>query len=100
MVEIRLDLLLKHFHDIYALAPIVLPPLLVATRQLITLIEPMNVLKGLAQWTRHLLVQVLMVSFRLLHSIGNELVRACLLDVIVKPGQIELIHAEANQVEE
>lgn len=35
-----------------------------------------------------------------LYSVLYELVRACLLDVIVEPGEIKLIHAEANQVQE
>ena len=39
-----------------------------------------------------------MVTFCFLHTILDELVSTCLLDIIVEPGQIELIHAEADKV--
>lgn len=41
-----------------------------------------------------------MVSFVFLDSILDELVGACLLDVIVEPGEVKLIHAETHQVQE
>ena len=34
-----------------------------------------------------------------LESIFNELIRACLIDVVLKPRQIELVHAETDKVE-
>ena len=36
----------------------------------------------------------------LLQAILDELIRARLLDVIVEPWQVELVHAEADKVEE
>ena len=56
----------------------------------------MYILERLAQRSRHLLVQVLMVPLVFTSPIGNELVRTCLLDVIIEPWQVELVHAEAN----
>ena len=67
---------------------------------LVPLIEAMDVLERLRKGTWHLLVQVLMVPFMFLDSVLYELVRACLLDVIVEPWQVELIHAETHQVQE
>ena len=60
----------------------------------------MNVLEGLAERRRHLLVQVLVVALVLAQSIGDELIRARLFDVVVEPRQIEFIHAEANKIKE
>ena len=68
--------------------------------QLIPLVQAMDVLERLTQRSRHLLVQVLMMPLVLSSPVGNELVRACLFDVVVKPGQIELVHAEAYEVQE
>ena len=34
----------------------------------------------------------------LTHAVGNELVCACLLDVVIQPRQVELVHAEAHQI--
>ena len=59
----------------------------------------MHILKGLAQGSRHLLVQVLMMPFMLPHSVSYELFSACLLYVVIEPRQVELIHAEADKVE-
>ena len=51
--------------------------------QLISLVQSMHILERLTQRSRHLLVQVLMMPLVLSSPIGNELVRACLFDVIV-----------------
>ena len=59
----------------------------------------MYVFKRLAERGRHLLVQVLMVPFMLSHSVSYELFSARLLYVVIKPRQVELIHAEADEVE-
>lgn len=53
--------------------------------QLIPLVQAMDVLQGLAKWSRHLLVEVLMMAFVLSDSISYKLVCACLLDVVVEP---------------
>lgn len=68
--------------------------------QLVPLVESVDVFEGLAEGARHLLVQVLVVPFVLPDPIRDELVCACLLDIIVQPRQVELIHAEADEVEE
>ena len=59
----------------------------------------MYIFECLAQRSRHLLVQVLVMSFVLSHSVSYELFSACLLNVIIEPRQVELIHAEADKVE-
>lgn len=56
VVKIRLDLLLKHFHDVDALATVVLSPLLIVLGQLVPLIESVNIFECLAEWAWHLLV--------------------------------------------
>ena len=68
--------------------------------QLIPLVQAMHILERLTQRSGHLLVQVLMMPLVLSRPISNELICACLLDVIVEPGQIELVHAEAYEVQE
>ena len=59
----------------------------------------MYVFEGLTEGRRHLLVQVLMVSLVLSHSVRYKLFGACLLYVVIEPRQVELIHAEADKVE-
>ena len=68
--------------------------------KLVAFIEPVNVFQGLAQRSWHLFVQVLMMSLVLLCSVSYELVCACLLDIVIEPRKVKLIHAEANQVQE
>ena len=85
MIEVRLDFLLKNLHYINTLISIVLSPLLIILWQRISLVKAMDVFECLAEWTRHLLVQVLMVSLSFVHPILDELVGASLLDVIVEP---------------
>ena len=46
-----------------------------------------------------MLVQVLMMSLMLPHSVIYELLCASLLNIVIKPRQVELIHAEADKVE-
>ena len=68
--------------------------------QLISLVQAMHILERLTQRSRHLLVQVLMMPLVLAHSILYKLICASLLDIIVEPRQVELVHAEADKVEE
>ena len=41
-----------------------------------------------------------MVSFLLLEAVFDELIGACLVDVVLEPRQVEFIHTEANEVEQ
>ena len=106
MIEIGLDLLLHILAVVVArrIMPSVLTFVPVVPLgqllQLIPLVQAMDILERLTQRSRHLLVQVLMMPLLLSCPVGNELVRACLFDVIVKPWQIEFIHAEADEVQE
>ena len=68
--------------------------------KLVAFIEPVNVFQGLAQRSWHLLVQVLVMSLVLPCPVLYELVCACLLDIVIEPRKVKLIHAEANQVQE
>ena len=60
----------------------------------------MHILEGLTKRRWHLLIQILMMPLVLAHSILYELICASLLDIIVEPRQVELVHAEADKVEE
>ena len=60
----------------------------------------MYILEGLTKRRWHLLIQILMMPLVLAHSILYKLICASLLDIIVEPRQVELIHAEADEVEE
>ena len=40
-----------------------------------------------------------MMPFMLPHSVSYELFCACLLNIVIEPRQVELIHAEADKVE-
>ena len=51
-------------------------------------------------WTRHALVQVLVVSFFLLESVFYELIGTCLVDVVLEPRQVEFIHTETDEVKQ
>ena len=59
----------------------------------------MHVLERLAERSWHLLIQVLVMALVLPNAVRDELIRACLLDVVIEPGQIEFVHAEAYQVQ-
>lgn len=67
--------------------------------QLIPLVQSVHVFESLTKGSRHLLIQVLVMSLVLANSIRNELVCACLLYVVIEPGQVKFIHAEADQVQ-
>ena len=56
----------------------------------------MHVFERLTQRLRHLLVEILVVALVLPNAVRDELIRARLLDVVVEPRQVELVHAEAN----
>ena len=60
----------------------------------------MDVFQGLAERCWHLLVQVLVMTFVLSGTIRDELICACLFDVVIEPWEVKLIHAEAHQVQE
>ena len=97
MVEVGLDFVLEDFLNINLLvAPVVVAALLL----LVALVEAVYVLERLAQWARHLLVEILMVPFAFLHPVLDELLCARLLDVVIKPRQVKFVHAEAHEVEE
>ena len=59
----------------------------------------MYILEGLTKRRWHLLIQILMMPLVLAHSILYKLICASLLDIIVEPRQVELVHAEADKVE-
>ena len=60
----------------------------------------MHILEGLTKRRWHLLIQILMMPLVLAHPILYKLICASLLDIIVEPRQVELVHAEADKVEE
>ena len=99
MVKIWLYLLFEVLWNalIWVIIAIWLP--LRSFSELVTFIESMYIFKRLAQRSRHLLVQVLMMSLMLPHSVIYELLCASLLNIVIKPRQVELIHAEADKVE-
>ena len=103
VVKIWLDLILKDFLHINLLvAPVIDAPVLLVLRfgqLLVALVQAVYVLEGLTQWSRHLLVQILMMPFAFVHPVLNELLCARLLDVVIEPGEVELVHAEAHEVE-
>ena len=67
--------------------------------QLVALMNSVHVLERLTQRLRHLLVEVLVMALMLPDAVRDELIRARLLDVVVEPRQVKLVHAEANQVQ-
>jgi len=79
---------------------VVVPLALRELLQLVALVQTMYILEGLTEWPRHLLVEVLVVPLVLTRPIRDELVSARLLNVIIEPGEVELVHAEADEVEE
>ena len=103
MVEVGLDFVFEDFLNINLLvAPVVVADLLLLglRKLLVAFVEAVYVLERLAQWAGHLLVEILMVPFTFLHPVLNELLCARLLDVVIKPRQVKLVHAEAHEVEE
>ena len=103
VLEIRLDLLLYELTFVGGVLPSVLGSIVSLPHgqllELVTLVQPMHVLKGLAQGRRHLLVEVLVMPFMFPGTIGNELICTCLFDVVIEPGQVEFIHAKADEVQ-
>jgi len=103
VVEVWLNLVLKDFHDVslllWTIIKSIASPLLEILRHLIPLVQPMHIFECLAERPWHLLIQVLVVPLMLLHPTLDKLLRACLLDVVVKPREVELIHTEADEVE-
>ena len=104
VVKIGLNLILKDFlHINFLVAPVIDASVLLVLgfgQLLVALVKAVDVLECLAQWTWHLLVQILMMPFAFVHSVLDKLLCARLLDVVIKPGQVKLVHAEAHQVEE
>lgn len=76
-------------------------PLYTATRSIYfvgvdLLTHPVDVSETLRQFTRHLLVQILMAFTRFFETVVDELLCRVLIDVVLQPGQVKSIQAECD----
>ena len=104
VVKIGLDLIFEDFlHINFLVAPIIDASVLLVLgfgQLLVALVQTVDVLEGLTQRSWHLLVKILMMPFAFVHPVLYKLLCARLLDVVIEPGQVKLVHAEAHEVEE
>lgn len=66
----------------------------------VTLIQSVNIFQRSRKGAWHLLVQILVVPVFLLETGVNELICRRRVDIVLKPGQVELVHAETEEVEQ
>ena len=104
VVKIGLNLIFEDFlHINFLVAPVIDASVLLVLgfwQLLVALVQTVDVLEGLTQWSWHLLVKILMMPFAFAHPVLYKLLCARLLDVVIEPGQVKFVHAEAHEVEE